>query len=42
MAGVNTLAYYDTAAIKAVKGFIVKAPWACTIKLFMAGIFAVL
>ncbi len=42
MAVANTLAYYDKAAIKAMKSLIVKAPGACTKKLFMAGIFAVL
>jgi hypothetical protein len=41
MAVANTQAYYNTAAIKAVKGFIVKTPRACTKKLFMAVIFAV-
>ena len=29
----NTLAYYDTAIITAVKSFIVQAPGACIIKL---------
>ncbi len=32
----NTLAYYDTGTITAVKSFIVQAPGANVIKLFMA------
>jgi hypothetical protein len=35
----NTLAYYNTAAIAAVKSFIVPAPGACAIKLFAAVIY---
>ncbi len=35
----NTLAYYDTATITAVKSFIVQASGACTIKLITAVIY---
>jgi hypothetical protein len=35
----NTLAYYDTATITAVKSFIVQAPGACIIKLITAVIY---
>jgi hypothetical protein len=37
---VNTLAYYNTLTITAVKSFIGQAPRACTIKLFTAVIVA--
>jgi hypothetical protein len=35
----NTLAYYDTATITAVIGFIVQAPGACIIKLITGVIY---
>jgi hypothetical protein len=41
MALANTLAYYNTATITALKIIIVLGPGLCTIKLFMAVIVAV-
>jgi hypothetical protein len=38
----NALAYYDTAAITAVKSFIVPAPGVCTIKNFTPVIYGFL
>jgi hypothetical protein len=38
----NTLAYYDTETITAVKSFIIQAPRGCNIKLFTAVFFATL
>ncbi len=36
----NSLAYYDTATMSAVKSFIVQTPGACVIKLIMAAIYS--
>ncbi len=36
MAVANTLAYYDTASIRAVKSFMIQAPGTCSLKHFVA------
>jgi hypothetical protein len=42
MAVANSLAYYDTATITAVKSFIVQAPWDRPLKLIMGVIYGFL